>query len=55
MVRLSPRAERKLAKMFKSLVVRFFAKMHEMVLAKVTSSQPDGQEQEFIKITYSSV
>lgn len=49
--RLSPREDRKLAKMLMSSRLKFLLKIQESGLAKVTSSQPEGQLQEFINIT----
>ncbi len=46
--RLSPREERKLAKILISSRLKFFAIMQESVLAKVTNSQPGRQLQEFM-------
>lgn len=46
--RLSPSADRKLLKILRSSVLKFFAIMQDNVLAKVTNSQPDGHSQEFI-------
>ena len=46
--RLSPREDRKAARILISSTLKFLAIMQESVLAKVTSSQPEGQLQEFI-------
>lgn len=50
--RLLPSAEKKLPSISISFVFKFFAIMQEIVLAKVTSSHPQGGLQDFIKITY---
>lgn len=47
--KLSPTAEKKLARRLTSSVLKFFARAQESVFAKVTSSQPEGPLQEFIE------
>ncbi len=50
--KLEPRAEKKSPNVPISLGLKFLAIIQESVLAKVTSSHPEGQLQEFMSITY---